>query len=338
MKKLLAVSAVLLTFNALIFDMPGVTAAIVRAIETCLYTIIPALFGFMLISSFLIKSGLHRLIFKPIFILFRNVLKLSEEQFGIFLLSLFGGYPVGAKLIADSRDEHSEPGSILPFCYCPSPGFAIAVAGSALFSNPRAGVAVYLSNALACVIVAVILTFRNKKTTGGHSRQPLKLSQSVFTSSVMSASSALFPVCVIVTMFGLIGGVLGFYGVNHPYILAALELTNVSGLSPEIAMLPLIAALFSFGGLCIIMQVPTLTKGKVPLKRFFLWRLPAAVISAGVCKVLTLTGFVGYESAVPALSESGNRLIKLDSGSPVASVALFIMAVILVQTAQEREV
>jgi len=331
--KITAVTAVILTLIALILDAQGMMRAVITAIELCLYTVIPALFGFLLISAFLLKSGLHRLLFKPLYVIFRRVLRLNEEQFGIFVLSLFGGYPVGAKLIAENQDNKN----ILPFCFCPSPGFVVAVAGVGLYGEPRVGLAIYLSNVIACLVIALIISRSNKRLIPKDGQSsPLQLSSYVFTSSILSASSALLPVCAVITAFGLIGGVLRFYGIDNAYTLALLEITNVSGLMPRSSLLPFIAALFSFGGLCIIMQIPALTKGSVPLKPFLLWRIPAAIISALVCRLFMAAGFITYESSVPALAKDGAEGISLVSGSPIASAALFMMAVLLVQVAQER--
>jgi len=329
-----AIALIILLLSALIFDAKDMTGTIIVSIETCLYTIIPALFGFMAISSYLLKSGLYRIIFKPLFLLLRPIIKLTEEEFGIFLLSLFGGYPVGAKLLADKPQTvgHGNP-TLLAFCYCPSPGFVISVAGIGLFSNPRAGLAVYLSNVLACVLLAFFLNLKNpaRRSSGAHNA-PLQLTQETFTSSIISASSALFPVCAVIVAFGVIGGALSFIGIESTILFAFLEISNVSALTPNPALLPLIAALFSFGGLCIIMQIPALTKGKVPLRKFFLWRIPAAVMSALICRLLLpffdLTAYV--------TASTGGIIKPTQAGNPVASVCLLIMAVILVRTAGEE--
>jgi hypothetical protein len=334
-KIIAAIIIITLTLSALILDSKSMTLAIIGAIETCLYTIIPALFGFMAVSAYLIKSGLYRIIFKPLYLIMHRAIRLDEEEFGIFLLSQFGGYPVGAKLLADSKGKQAclPENSPLPYCYCPSPGFVIAVVGIGLFSNPAVGLAVYLSNMLACVILAVFLNLNRKKITGGFKNPPLQLTQDTFTSSIMSASSALFPVCAVVVAFGVIGGVLSFIGLENPLFFAFLEISNVSSLTPDLRLLPLIAAMFSFGGVCIIMQVPAIAKGRLHLKSFFLWRFPAAVLSALICRLLMqLVDFTVYIPASTIID-----ILPTESASPVASVCLLIMAVILVQTAGEEK-
>ncbi|MCL2637431.1 MAG: hypothetical protein FWD48_03585 [Oscillospiraceae bacterium] len=326
-KTTLAVFCVILMLSALILDTKTMTDEIVSAVETCLYTIIPALFGFMVVSSYLIKSGLYRIIFKPLYFILRRVIRLSEEEFGIFLLSLFGGYPVGAKLIADNKITRD----ILPFCYCPSPGFVIFIVGIGLFSSPQVGIAVYLSNVLACVLLAIVLSFKNKKVTGGQSRPPLLLN--VITPSVLSASSALFPVCAVVTAFGLIKGTLRFIGVENAFVFAVLEISGVANLTPNPALLPLIAALFSTGGLCIITQIPALINKKIPLKGFLIWRIPAAILSALICKLfMPLLDFTAYVAA----STTESAVAVTQANSPIASVSLLMMAMILVKTAEDK--
>jgi hypothetical protein len=335
---------VIMTLTALILDAENMTRAAVNAVETCLYTIIPALFGFMVIASYLLRSGLYRLLFKPLYFLLRPVIRLGEEEFGIFLLSLFGGYPIGAKLIADRTEKITDVHrritlspplhNILPFCYCPSPGFVISVVGIGVFANPTVGLAVYLSNVSACIVLAVFLT--RGKIKNGLRRiapsPPLQITQDVFIKSVTSAASALFPVCAVITAFGVLGGALRFYGIDNSYFFAAFEISNVKNLPPDLSLLPLFAALFSFGGLCIIMQIPALLKRRTPLRGFFLWRIPAALLSALICR-LTLPLY-NFDYSVPVTADTA-RLIPLEAGSPVASVSLLIMALILVKTVQD---
>ncbi|MDR2558302.1 MAG: hypothetical protein LBC86_01975 [Oscillospiraceae bacterium] len=331
-KIIAAAAVVLLLLSALIFDAKNMTGAIVRSIETCLYTIIPALFGFMVISSYLLRSGLYRILFKPLYLILRCVIRLNEEEFGIFLLSLFGGYPVGAKLAAENKLTRN----ILPYCYCPSPGFVISTAGFGLFSNSRAGLAVYLSNVLACVILSVLLNIRRKDITDEKSRPPLQLN--AFTPAVMSAGSALFPVCAVIVAFGVIKGTLQFIGIESTIIFAVLEISSISQFVPNPVFLPFIAALFSTGGLCILMQIPAIlgpgakAKNKIPLRGFFWWRIPAALLSAAICRLLM--PFIDFTAYIP-VSTAETAVISTQAGSPIASAALLIMAVILVRTAGE---
>ena len=340
MKKVIALLFIVFILSSFFLDAGGTAASVVRGIETCLYIIIPALFGFMAVSSYLIQSGLYRLLFKPLFLIFRLIIRLSEEEFGIFLLSLFGGYPVGAKLISDKPQYKN----LLPYCYCPSPGFVISLAGLGIFANPRAGLAVYLSNFFTCVFIAVILNFKNPVKKSERNLR-FNITQDVFTSSVISSARALFPVCVLIISFGVIIQTLKFYGIerilslfgeNAPaFFFSAVEITNAGGLPADLSLLPIYAALFSFGGLCITLQVPALLKNKALLKKFFLWRIPAALLSAGICRLLML--FFNLEQAVAASASPHGEIIPLEAGNPIASVTLFIMAVILIKSFREKQ-
>ncbi|MCL2018296.1 MAG: hypothetical protein FWG70_00935 [Oscillospiraceae bacterium] len=326
-----AVFSCVLLLSALIFDAKDMTAEIIKAVEVCLYTIIPALFGFMAISTYLLKSGLYRFIFRPLYLIFRHIIRLSEEEFGIFLLSLFGGYPVGAKLISSGSSDMVNK-NLLAFCYCPSPGFVISIVGIGIFSNARLGAAVYLSNLISCVLIAVFLNIKNKKITNELKNSSVQLSGDVFISSVLSASSALFTVCAVVVAFGVIGGTLRFLGLRYEFIFAVLEISSAARFAPVLSNLPLLAALFSTGGICILTQINALVSGKFPLKRFFLWRIPAALLSSIICKlIITFFDFTTYVTV-----STKNVIIPTNAGNPIASVSLLIMAVILIKTADEK--
>lgn len=84
-----------------VLDSANVVTAAAAAVNTSATIIIPSLFAFMALSTFLINSGLYQIIFKPLYWLLKSFIKLSEEEMSIFLLSMIGGYPVGAKLLFD---------------------------------------------------------------------------------------------------------------------------------------------------------------------------------------------------------------------------------------------
>ena len=95
-------------------------SSIINGITSCLTIIIPALFSFMVLSTFLLESGLYRILSIPFYPLSKYVFRIEPSLFSIFILSQIGGYPIGAKLISElvisGRITKEEADKML--CYC----------------------------------------------------------------------------------------------------------------------------------------------------------------------------------------------------------------------------
>ena len=128
-----------------------------------------------------------------------------------------------------------------------------------------------------------------------HSNANCALTADVFISSVLSGARVMFTVCDMITGFSVIAAFLGIVGVNAVFerlfgllgagensaavFAALLEVTRIKSIVPTDGAMPVCAALLSLGGACVIMQVAALS-GKIPLKRFILSRILAALFSA----------------------------------------------------------
>ena len=63
-----------------------------QGIQLCLQTVIPSLFCFMILTSFLMQSGLYRLLSLPLGPFCKTLLYLPSEMGSVVLLSLICGY------------------------------------------------------------------------------------------------------------------------------------------------------------------------------------------------------------------------------------------------------
>ena len=68
----------------------------------CGNIIIPTIYPFTFCVLFIKNSGVFK-IFKPFNNLTIKLFGLNFYEFAIFLMSLIGGYPIGAKLLSDSK-------------------------------------------------------------------------------------------------------------------------------------------------------------------------------------------------------------------------------------------
>lgn len=343
---IILISTAFLGYAMIIFSV-DISVAVYNSIICCLTVIIPSLYGFLALASFLVKTNFYAIMSKPFAGLSRYVFRIPTELFSIFLISLFAGYPVGAKLIYELIEQNKispkDAETMLCYCYASSPTFIIGLVGVKLFSSIKIGLYIYLSLILTNMILAIIIGLTKKippKTTNIYT---IKINTKILISSIESGAKSLFQVCLMIVYFAIIIAILINIGlvqflskslsdfsnidINSSSILikSILEISNLSSL-PQLCFsyLPIITGVFSFGGICIILQVAALTKGKIKLIKFLIFRLISSIISAFICTIIFKT--IGASLAV---SVSNYPTIAMRHISPVPSIFLIIMTILL---------
>ena len=324
----------------LVVDAKGVGETIRTGISSCLTVIIPSLFAFMILSSFIINTGIYRSLFSPLHRACRHFIRLDIERFSIFMLSLLGGYPVGVKLICNNIAQNKNYSAIdkkaLCFCYCTSPAFAVSIVGTQLFSCIEAGLAVYFANMLACVFAAVILT-RKEPLPDKVKSGDVRVTLDCFVDAVYSSGKSLYIICMMILCFNIILRIFAITGIEQllesqlgtvavTFLKAASEISNITCLPTGLSsLLPFIAAVFSFGGLCILMQTAAISRGKIPLAPFMAARIPIAVLSGALCCVFAR--FIDFS----LLSDSAAAYALTSADNPTGALFLLVMTIILLK-------
>jgi hypothetical protein len=289
MKKIGIVLLCAAFFVLLTVDSAGIAAAVRESVMLCLDTVIPSLFAFLVLSTLIMSSGILR------------------GQLPIFLMSLAGGYPVGAKLLSESNFPDKQKSHMMMYCYCASPVFLMAL--------HSLGIWIWLSNALACTVFAVI--FGIGKSEKPQNKPAIRID---LVNSVTSAGITLYKICAMIVAFGIIVRAFEFIGITNGYIRSGLEITNIITLQTHPAI---IAALTSAGGACVLFQIRAVAGG-ISLRRFLLARIPIAALSAGICHLLTQSITVEAIAKPRVFFTSGN--------SVAASACLLVMTLMLLQT------
>jgi len=327
MKKITIAALCVLLGTVAALDSRGITSAAADSVRVCLEVIIPSLFAMMALASFATMSGIHRVVFKPPYWLFKPFLRLDEDEFAVFAMSLIGGYPVGVKLLSDkvgfSPNYAKRAETMLMYCYCGSPAFIAAVC------PPGTGAAAWLSNVIACVIIAVAANITRTRVDAAGTR--VCISGQVLVDSVSSCGAALYKVCLMIVLFGVLleaadyVGAMKLFGEHAPIIRAFFEISNCVNVKLPVEA---VAALSSFGGVCVLFQAGILSGGKIKLAKFLAARVPAAILSAGVCRVITPV-------MNTAVSAGGTAVRAFGAGNAAASVCLLIMTGILIFDAKK---
>ena len=141
---------------------PDVSAAAAReGVALCLQTVLPSLFPFFVLSSLLVQSDVPRLLSRAMAGVMYPLFGVSGAGASALILGLLGGYPVGARTVAElyGRGEiaREEAEQLLAFCNNSGPGFFLGVCGTAVFGSARAGMYLYLIHVGAALVTGVLL-------------------------------------------------------------------------------------------------------------------------------------------------------------------------------------
>lgn len=290
MKIILAVISLVMA-GFLLFEPKIAANAVGTAIEDCLEVIVPSLFAFTALAIFLQKSGLYRVALKPLTFPLSKLLKIDEELCAVLVLANVGGYPVGVKLLSEilgeGRISDKDAERLMCCCFGSGPGFIIGIVGMNVFGSAWAGFLIFIACFASSLLIAAAL-----RTRGEIAIKPAEtrftLNSASFTDSIVTAAKTLFTVCAMIVGFSVVTAFLNTVGVNRLFerffadsaiFPAILEVTRIKGMPFSAAAMPICAALLSFGGVCVLLQIKVLSNG-IPLRKFVISRAAAATISA----------------------------------------------------------
>ena len=254
-----------------------VAEGIRRGISICGGVLVPALFPFMVLCCFLSRSGAARVLSLPLAPLTRHIYKLPPDTGAAVLLSLIGGYPVGAKMISglleQERIDKTAAERMLCFCVNASPSFLISAVGAGMLRDIRAGAVLFVSHIAASLLLGAAVSLRTSMPPPAAARgRDHGGGTGAFVAAVADASSSMLAMCALTVLFSGLLALLSHSGLPglaaqvfsfDPAIMDAVAagLLEVSGgclaaasLGGEQAV-ALISVFCSFSGLSVIFQV-----------------------------------------------------------------------------------
>lgn len=339
---LLAGETVLLCV-AILSNSAQIAEGVREGIDISLRTLIPSMFVFLAAANFISDSPLGRAVSLPFRGIARKLFRLDPAAFTIFLLSLIGGYPVGAKLIASKIRKNQlsvkDGQRMLSFCTNCSPAFLLSGVSLGLWGTAGPGLVIYLSQVLAAVVLAVCSSFKAPaveiRESGSREREELS---SLFVGSVTSAAKSMGIICVFVVFF------CGFFPFLDRLPLpewasllgkGLLEVTSGCQMIRGRTFLEsvyLVCLFTAFGGVCVHLQLTALLyQTGIRMGPFLLSRVLYTVLSL----VFTMLGCVLMNAGIlpaPAadcFTSGGNFTFHLYSVSPVSSFFLLVLCSIL---------
>lgn len=305
--------------------------------------LIPSLFPFMVLSSYISASSpaefISRILEKP----FKSVFRTSGYGIIAFLLGAVGGYPVGAKTVAElyesGKISQNDARRLLFWCINPGPSFLITSVGSFMLGNTKSGIIIYFSCLFASLTIGYLCRFLSSGEIYPLEKNNKKAYENVFVKSVTKGSEGMLNICGWVLTFCVLASLCDALKLpaSISYIIKSVgEVTTgcknavLEGLS-----LPVIAGICGFGGFAVICQCASYASVcKTQLKHLITSRLINSALSGIYCSFL-IKLFPQCEKVSVIIGSPTAPLTLYHSIS--ASIILIIMCLLLILDVDNRK-
>ena len=240
----------------------------------CYNVIMPSLFPFFVLSSLVVDLGLAAYLGRAMEGLMRPLFRVSGSCAAAVALGFIGGYPVGARtalqLYQQGLCSKTEAERLLSFCNNSGPAFILGVVGAGVFGDSRVGLLLYLTHALASLVVGLLFRFYGGSERSRSPRPQPKPIQAVtipaaFTGAVTRSLQSTLNICAFVVFFAVVLQLMSACGV---FTLLA-NLLSLAGFQPEWAR-RLVAGLLELSSGVSSLQGSTQLAGRVSMAAFML--------------------------------------------------------------------
>lgn len=310
------------------FRSTEVTAAVINGLSMCCNILIPALFPFLIVTSFLGNCPITNAI-DFLCIPLSRILHLPRCCGSSVLLGMIGGYPAGASLISDGVKSGnitvSQGEAMQCSCICAGPSFLVLGIGSGMTHSVQIGVYLLISHLIASVVCGII--FRPKvRQISVSSQRHYDSGGDAFVKSVISSSSKLISICGFAIISGVFIAILKTLGIDNILLCGLIEVTAGCLSASRITSSGLIVYLCLFtslASLSIISQVSSiLSSSGISMKKYLLSRPIHAILSC-TC------GYFLYSLFPPHIDTISQPSAAMFEYSPLVSLLLLAMAVYL---------
>ncbi len=290
----------------------------------CIQVLIPSLFPFMVLSSFITESGLSGSVPYRINRITRAVFNLPGCCTLIILLSLIGGYPVGASGIKSlweqkliTKDQAKRMGL---FCVASGPGFLVTYIGAVMTRSLRTGYILLISQTFAVLMLGTLtgLFSKKKETVNSGSSTKMRLAPAkAIIPSVTKAISSCTLMCALVVLFSAASEVLITLIKDNPgakWVVALFEITNGVKILTQGYPTVLLSAACGFGGLCVHFQVLSQLRGLgISKPVFIIFRVLQGILS-GTCTYILLKFFPISQTVFSTVDNAQGKLNNTAAG------------------------
>lgn len=198
----------------------------------CGQVVIPSLFPFLALSSFLVQSGLAQRAGHLLEPITKLLFRLPGAAGSAILMSLIGGYPVGARMTVQLLDAalitQKQAQRMLFFCVNSGPAFLISAVGSAMLRSRQAGLILCAALTASALLIGLCMRFLASKETMRESPVVPPTGPSMAQALVDAATqgcAGIVSICVWVILFSCIAAL--FSLLPLPSTLRILSLIHI---------------------------------------------------------------------------------------------------------------
>ncbi len=317
-------------------------SGVIKGIEICLYTIIPSLFPFMALSTYIVKSN----ILSPFYKLLSSTSKVFFKQpacaISVIILSMIGGFPIGIKMANDlymqGQLTKEQSQRLCLFCMNGGPAFVITTVGLSMLGNIKAGVIIYSSLCVSSFISGIISSFiADKNDLLKNKKSEISLPLSSLSAAISDSMQSIITICAWVILFSSATNCLKSISTNekvYMIICSLLEVTNGCILLSGKVSISVIAGIIGFGGFCIHFQVLAFLRNTgLKYGYFLVSRVLNGILSAIFTQLFLL--FIPIETDV--FSNFDKNAVYSFSVSFPAFFVVIIMCIIMILDIDRRK-
>lgn len=321
----------------IVTDFETSKTAVLRGLLICSKIIIPSLFPFTVCLIFIINTNI--LSKSKILKFFGKLLSLTAEEMSIFLLSLFSGYPTGAKLLNElyvkGSISNNKAKLLINCCVNAGPAFIISAVGQGVFNSKTIGIVLFISHILASFLLLIFS--RNKlrlfHLKGSSTSSSLLLTDN-FVLSTASAATSVMNICFYVIFFSVVSAYFERLSKIIPTaktIVYFLEVTNGVTKAENIYI---ISFLLGFAGFSIWFQVFSCAKDIKPnMSKFSLYRIIHGTVSC----FFTFSIIKIFKIKISTFSNISNLSLNFTHSSIGMVIALVILCVFFIFCVENKK-
>lgn len=300
MKKLFLPYVFIVLFFCMLTHSAATFQGALNGLELWLFTVVPSLLPYMIISSFMTDSGVFLYLSRFLTPITKYLFRLSPNCGYVILLGFLCGYPIGSKLAAEMvKKEYistSEGQILLSFCNNVSPAFMVTYLSGKIIQMPE------FSKKIIFLLIAVpfLCGILFARCYHAFSKTSLQ-SAAIEHTSAKTSKNANLDACIssgfensfrlggYIILFSILNEFIGNYLKNVPLIQSRIcsfcEITSGLNLyllhnTESLQRLVECTTLCAFGGLCCIAQTASMIRGSgLKLSLYILARFFIAFIT-----------------------------------------------------------
>ena len=265
--------------------MPEATSdSVIRSVNSCLYSVIPSLFCFIVISKLITNSGIAYIISKPFGKIFTRLTGLPGIGFPVFLFSFLSGYPSGViascELYKNNLISKKDAEDLCAVSDNTGPALPVILLGTKLLESSKAGMVIYFIQIISSLTAVLILRKESTVRDEVYSDTYQKGSLEAVTDAVEGAIKSISIMCGYIILFNVLGDALITVFGNTQILKGSLPFIEiVSGCSKAKSLCSpisfiLVSTALSFGGICVHMQAASVMSGlNLSIKNHFVYKL-----------------------------------------------------------------